>query len=156
MSSIDRRERSRWNSMSFFPINPADTLRKICRGSKRIFRRGRLLLKSLSAAKAPRVLCGQSGVTERILTRGHRLTTTASRNCSSRSKESRWIYHCHSQSSWRKWLKNQERSRIIKFYNIKKNLSFSLSFEIFLKNKYRGDYIHTDTYSLIFRQYYTL
>jgi len=36
-------------------------------------------------------LRGQSGVTERILTRGHRLTTTASCNCSSRSNESRRI-----------------------------------------------------------------
>lgn len=83
--------------MSFFPINPADVAKQLGGVSKRIFRRGQPLLESLSAAKASRTLRGQSGVTERILTRGHRLTTTVSCNCSSRSNESRRIHHCHRQ-----------------------------------------------------------
>lgn len=87
----------RRNSMSFFPINPADVAKQLGGVSKRIFRRGQPLLESLSAAKASRTLRGQSGVTERILTRGHRLTTTVSCNCSSRSNESRRIHHCHRQ-----------------------------------------------------------
>jgi len=70
-----------------FLLTQQNVAKRSCRGSKRIFRRGRPLLESLSAAKAPRVLCGQSGVTERILTRGHRLTTTASCNCSSGTNE---------------------------------------------------------------------
>lgn len=82
-SESDRRRR---NSTSFFPINPADVAKRLGGVSKRIFRRGRPLLESLSAAKAPRTLRDQSGVTERILTRGHRLTTTASCNCCLRDR----------------------------------------------------------------------